>query len=172
MVHLLLFLNRLEVIKMSVGKNFVGKYLDEHEGLKPLNTFLKEEAKGLDTKEKLYTFLVGLLFGKLVSFQIKRQVSINALRWLKGLQIGPQDLMDIFMNTRSKFDDYSTPKSAWSEEMKGVAEAIGALGADISEWNISRKEIPYYLCLGHSLSSYYLPSKGKDSKSNKKEGGK
>lgn len=172
MVHLLLFLDRLEVIKMNMGKNFVSKYLNEHEGLKLLNTFLNEEAKGLDTKEKLYTFLVGLLFGKLISIQQAKGFSANALRWIKGLQLSSQDLMDIFFNTRSKLDDYSTSKSAWSEEMRGVAEAIGALGADISEWNISRKEIPYYLCLGHSLSNYYLPSKNKDNEFNEKEGGK
>jgi len=162
MVHLLLFLDRLEVIKMNRGKNFVSKYLNKHEGLKPLDTFLNEEAKGLDTEEKLYTFLVGLLFGKLVSMQQAKGISTNALRWLKRLQLSPQDLMDIFLKTRSKLDDYSIPKSAWSEEMRGIAEATAALGADISEWNISRKEIPYYLCLGQSLSKYYLPTKGKN----------
>jgi len=171
MVHLLLFLDRLDVIKMDSGKDFVSKYLEEHEGLKPLNDFLKMEAKGLETKEKQYAFLVGLLFGKLVSMQLAKGVSTNALKWLKGLQLSPQDLMEIFVKTRSKLDDYSTPKSAWSEEMRGVAEAIAALGADISEWNISRKEIPYYLCLGQSLSRYYLPSKGKDNQSDEDEGG-
>jgi len=171
MVHLLLFLDKLEVIKMDTQKNFVSKYLEEHEGLKPLNDFLSTEAKGLNTKEKQYAFSVGLLFGKLVSIQLVRGVSANALKWLKGLHLSPQDLMEIFFKTRRKLDDYSTPKSAWSEEMRGVAEAIAALGADISEWNISRKEIPYYLCLGQSLSRYYLPSKGKNNQSNEKEGG-
>ena len=132
MVHLLLFMNKLEVIEMGSGKNFVSKYLEKHEGLKPLNDFLSEEARGLETEEKQYAFLVGLLFGKLVSIQQARQVSANALRWLKGLQVSPQDLMDIFVKTKSKLDDYSTPKTAWSEEMMGVAEAIGALGADIA----------------------------------------
>jgi len=123
----------------------------------------------LDTGEKQYAFLVGLLFGKLVSIQLARQVSANALRWLKGLQVSPQDLMDIFVKTKSKLDDYSTPKTAWSEEMRGVAEAIGALGADIAKWDISRKEIPYYLCLGQSLSGYYLPRKGIDNETKKEK---
>ena len=144
---------------MEENKNYVKKYLEKHDGLKPLNDFLSEEATGLDTKEKLFTFLVGLLFGKLVSIQLARGVSANALKWLKGLQLSSQDLMDIFVNIRKKLDDYSTPKSAWSDEMKGVAEAIGSLGADIEKMEISRKEIPYYLCLGQSLSSYYLHSK-------------
>jgi len=169
MAHLLLFLDKLEVIEMKSGKNFVSKYLEKHKGLKPLNDFLNEEARGLDAEEKQYAFLVGLLFGKLVSIQLARQVSANALRWQKGLQISPQDLMDIFVKTKSKLDDYSTPKTVWSEEMRGVAEAIGALGADIAEWNISRKEIPYYLCLGQSLSGYYLPSKGVDNETKKEE---
>jgi CRISPR-associated protein Csh1 len=159
MVYLLSFLDRLEVIRMNSGNNFVNMYLEKHEGLKPLNNFLSTEAKGLDTKEKQYAFLVGLLFGKLISFQQRRGVATSGLKWLKGLQLSPQDLMDIFVRTRGKLDDYSTPKSAWSGEMKGVAEAIGALGADIGDWSISRKEIPYYLCLGQSLSGYYLPGK-------------
>ena len=169
MVHSLLFLNKLGVIEMETGKKFVSKYLEKHEGLKPLNDFLNEEARGLETEEKQYAFLVGLLFGKLVSIQRARQVSANALRWLKGLQVSPQDLMDIFVKTKSKLDDYSTPKTAWSEEMRGVAEAIGALGADIKEWDISRKEIPYYLCLGQSLSGYYLPRKGIDNETKKEK---
>ena len=169
MVHSLLFLNKLGVIEMETGKKFVSKYLEKHEGLKPLNDFLNEEARGLETEEKQYAFLVGLLFGKLVSIQLARRVSANALRWLKGLQVSPQDLMDIFVKTKSKLDDYSTPKTAWSEEMRGVAEAIGALGADIKEWDISRKEIPYYLCLGQSLSGYYLPRKGIDNETKKEK---
>ena len=169
MVHSLLFLDKIGVIEMKTGKNFVSKYLEKHEGLKPLNGFLNEEARGLDTEEKQYAFLVGLLFGKLVSIQLARRVSANALRWLKGLQVSPQDLMDIFVKTKSKLDDYSTPKTAWSEEMRGVAEVIGALGADIKEWGISRKEIPYYLCLGQSLSGYYLPRKGIDNETKKEK---
>ena len=161
MVWLLSFLERTGVIKMYQGKNFVRKYLDNHEGLNRLNEFLSEESCGLNTKEKEFAFLVGLLLGKLVSIQMAKQVSSNALKWLKGLQLSQQDLMDIFVKTKSKLDDYSVPKSAWSDEMKGVAEAIGALGADIEKWDISRKEIAFYLCLGQSLSGFYLPSKSK-----------
>ncbi|OGH08143.1 MAG: hypothetical protein A2W22_00090 [Candidatus Levybacteria bacterium RBG_16_35_11] len=171
MVYLLSFLEKLEVIKMNHGDNFVSKYLEGHEGLKHLNDFFGTEAKGIDTKEKQYAFLVGLLFGKLVSIQLARGVSANALKWLRGLQLSQQDLMDIFVRTRSKLDDYSTPKSAWSDEMKTVSEATAALGANISEWDISRKEIPYYLCLGQSLSGYYLPSKSNTKQTNEKKGG-
>jgi len=169
MVYLLSFLDQLEVIRMNSGNNFVNKYLERHGGLKPLNSFLSAEAKGLDTEEKQYAFLVGLLFGKLIRFQQRRGVATIGLRWLKGLQLSPQDLMEIFVKTRGKLDDYSTPRSAWSDEMRGVAEAIGALGADIGDWSISRKEISYYLCLGQSLSGYYLPGKGGDGQSENQE---
>ncbi len=169
MIYFLQFLERLDVISMSEGTNFVEKYLENHEGLKPLNEFLTNDAKGLDTKEKEYAFLLGLLHGKLVRIQLAKQVSANALKWLNGLQISQNDLMEIFVKTKSKLDDYSTPKSAWSEEMRGVAEAIAALGASIDSWNINRKEIAYYLCLGQSLSSYYLPSKGKDDQSQRSD---
>lgn len=161
MIYLISFLKRAGVVKMDQGKNFVGKYLESHEGLKPLNKFLNEESSGLNTKEKEYAFLVGLLLGKLVSIQMAKQVSSNALKWLKGLQLSQQDLMEIFRKTRSKLDDYSVPKSVWSDEMKGVAEAIAALGADIEKWDINRKEIAFYLSVGQSLSGFYLPSKSK-----------
>jgi CRISPR-associated protein Cas8b/Csh1 subtype I-B len=169
MIHLLRFLDKLEVIKMGDNINLVGKYLEGCKGLEPLNKFLSEEAVGLDNAEKQCAFLGGLLFGKLIAFQQARRVSNNALKWLKGLEIGPQDLMDIFIKTRSKIDDYSFPRHSWSEEMKGVAEAIGALGSRIgSNWTISRREVPYYFCLGQSLSGYYLRGKGDDSKSEDK----
>ena len=161
MIFLISFLECIGVVKMDQGKNFVRKYLENHERLNPLNEFLSKESNGLNTKEKEYAFLVGLLLGKLVSIQMAKQVSSNALKWLKGLQLSPQDLMDIFVKTRSKLDDYSVPKSVWSDEMKGVAEAIGALGADIDKWDISRKEIAFYLSVGQSLSGFYLPSKSK-----------
>lgn len=173
MNYLLRFLNKLEVIKMADNVNLVSKYLEGCQGLEPLNKFLSEEAAGLDNADKQYTFLVGLLFGKLIAFQQARRVSNNALRWLKGLEIGPQDLTEIFIKTRSKLDDYSFQRPAWSEEMKGVAEAIGALGSKIgSNWTISRKEVPYYFCIGQSLSGFYLPSKGDDNKSDDTKGGK
>jgi len=96
-----------------------------------------------------------------VSIQLAKQISANALKWLNGLQVSQQDLMDIFVKIKNKLDDYSTPKSAWSDEMRGVAEAIAALGAEIDKWDISRKEIAYYLSIGQSLSGFYLPSKAK-----------
>ena len=158
---------------MATNVNLVRKYLEGCKGLEPLEKFLSEEATGLDNEEKQYAFIVGLLFGKLIAFQRARRVSNNALRWLKGLEIGPQDLTEIFMKTRSKLDDYSFQRPAWSEEMKGVAEAIGFLGCQIgSNWTISRKEVPYYFCLGQSLSGFYLPGKGDENKSENKEGGK
>lgn len=173
MIYLLIFLNKLEVIKMVANVNLVNKYLEGCKGLEPLEKFLTEEATGLDNAEKQYAFIVGLLFGKLIAFQQARRVSNNALRWLKGLEIGPQDLTEIFIKTRSKLDDYSFQRPAWSEEMKGVAEAIGALGSKIgSTWTISRKEVPYYFCLGQSLSGFYLPGKGDDNKSDDTKGGK
>ncbi len=169
MIYLISFLEHAGVVKMDQGKNFVGKYLENHQGLKPLNKFLNEESSGLNTKEKEYAFLIGLLLGKLVSIQMAKQVSSSALKWLKGFQLSQQDMMEIFWKTRSKIDEYSVPKSVWSDEMKGVAEAIAALGADIEKWDINRKEIAFYLSIGQSLSGFYLPSKSKSEESIRRE---
>ena len=140
---------------MEKGTNFVGKYLETHDGLKPLNDFLSNEAEGLDTKEKQYTFLLGLLHGKLITVQHGRGVSPEALKWVKSLNMNSDDLKILHRRTKDKLDVYGS----WSDEMSGVSEAIGALGGEIKEWNIRSREIPFYLCLGQSLSSYYLPSK-------------
>ena len=81
--------------------------------------------------------------------------------------------MEIFIKTRSKLDDYSFQRSAWSEKMRGVAGVIGAIGSQIgSKWTISRREVPYYFCLGQSLSEFYLPGEGDDNKSDDTKGGK
>ncbi len=158
---------------MATNIDLVSKYLEKCKCLEPLNKFLSEEAIGLDNTEKQYAFLVGLLFEKLITFQQARKVSNNALRWLKVLEIGPRDLMEIVIKTRGKLDDYSFQRTAWSEEMRGIAEAIGSLGSQIgSNWTISRQEVPYYFCLGQSLSEFYLPSKGDENKSNDTKGGK
>jgi CRISPR-associated protein Cas8b/Csh1 subtype I-B len=169
MIYFMLFLSYAGVVELDAGKNFVAKYLEKHNGLELLNEFLNKEARGLNTREKEFTFLLGLLLGKLISIQMAKQVSSSALKWLKGMQLSQQDLMEIFVKTRSKLDDYSIPKSAWSDEMRGVAEAIGALGSDIEKWDLSRNEISFYLCLGQSLSGYYLPSKKKDELGERRE---
>lgn len=157
---------------MATNINLVSKYLEGCKGLETLNKFLYEEAIGLDNAEKQYMFLVGLLFGKLIAFQQARRVSNNALKWLKGLEIGTQDLMEIFVKTHSKLDDYSFQRPAWSEEMRGVAAAIGSLGSQIgSNWNLSRREVPYYFCLGQSLSGFYLPGKGEENRLSDIKGG-
>jgi len=57
MICLLSFLENLGVINMDQGmKIYVKKYLENHEGLKPLNDFLSNESKGLNTKEKEICF--------------------------------------------------------------------------------------------------------------------
>lgn len=159
---LLRFLSITKVIDLPDGMNFATKYLDGHSGLAPLHDFLTNEAKGLDTPEKEYVFLTGLLFGKLVNIQLARKVSPQALKWVKGLKLSGEDVSEIYIRTFNKLNDYSIPKPVWSDEMKGVRDAISGLGSSIDEWNLQRSEVAYYFCLGHSLAGYYLPGKTKD----------
>lgn len=162
METLLRFLSITKVIDLPDGMNFATKYLDGHPGLAPLHDFLTNEAKGLDTPEKEYVFLTGLLFGKLVNIQLARKVSPQALKWVKGLKLSGEDVSEIYIRTFNKLNDYSTPKSVWSNEMKGVKDAISGLGSSIDEWNLDRSKVAYYFCLGHSLAGYYLPGKTND----------
>lgn len=156
----LAFLHRLKTITLPPGMNYVNPILSNYEGLAPLNEFLTE-SPGIDTREKTFTFLLGLLAGKLVSIQAARRVNPESLRWIAASTFSERDLKDLFVWVRTKLDRYSSAKDeiAWSPEMRGVAEAIAATGAGIPRWVLSRDEAAYWFAVGHSLQPAFLPSK-------------
>ncbi len=161
MTLILEFLGELGTVPVSPRVNTMTTPLTDHGGLEPLARFLTEEARGLDTDEKQYALLLGILLNKTVSIQLARGVNPSALRWLATCDYSEEALQTLFVQIRQKLDSYSTEKgtSAWSEEMRGVAEGLAVLGARIPRWGLSDGEAAYWFSLGLSLAPRFLPSK-------------
>ena len=158
----LAFLHRLTTIPLPPGETTMNPILSRYPSLTPLNEFLTA-APGLNTPEKSFTFLLGLLAGKLVSVQLGRRVNPESLRWIATATFSEPDLRTLFVRVRTKLDQYSTTKdeTAWSAEMRGVAEAVATAGAGIPKWTLSRDEAAYWFAVGHTLAPVYLPAKEK-----------
>ncbi|OPX90221.1 MAG: CRISPR-associated protein (cas_TM1802) [Pelotomaculum sp. PtaB.Bin104] len=114
---------------------------------------------GIDTPEKAFSFLVGVLYGKLLQVQGARGVNVgtNALTWLKRLTLKGKDLPELYIKIREKLLAYETEKS---QEVKALISEIGRLGVKLGD-NIKLNETQtnYYLLLGQSMTVDILPSK-------------
>ena len=114
---------------------------------------------GIDSPEKTYAFLLGVLYGKVLQVQGAKGVNVgaNALTWLKRLTLKGSDLPGLYIKIREKLLAYETEKSSDVREL--IAE-IGNLGCRLGD-NIDLDETPtnYYLLLGQSLTTTILPKK-------------
>jgi len=143
----LYYFKRLEVMKM--GDNF---YEPQMEQLKP---YFGPES-GINSLQKAYAFLLGVLYGKVLEVQGARGVNVgaNALTWLKRLTLKGRDLPDLYIKTREKLLAYETEKS---KEVRELIAEIGSLGWRLGD-NIELDEVltNYYLLLGQSLTKTIL----------------
>lgn len=130
-------------------------YQPKSEALKPY--FSLESA--LDSKEKAFAFILGVLYGKVLQVQAARRVNVgaNALTWLKRLTLTGKDLPDLYVKVRGKLLAYETESNATVREI--VAE-LGALGARIGDQiHLDDVQTCYYLLLGQSLATTIMPKK-------------
>lgn len=140
-------------------------YVPDSDLLKP---FFADSAdtSGLDTDEKRYVFLVGALFGKLMSVQAARGVNVtaNALSWLKRLNLTPEEIPGLYVKIVDRLYAYLGKRGiSLSKEMAQVNREIARLGIKIGTPHaLSTVETNYYLLLGQALSSILMPSKSKD----------
>jgi CRISPR-associated protein Csh1 len=122
---------------------------------------------GIDSQEKAYAFLLGVLYGKVLQVQGARGVNVgaNALTWLKRLTLTGQDLPTLYVKIREKLLAYETEKSP---QVRALIEEIGGLGIRLGN-HIALDDTAtcYFLLLGQSLSNRILPS----AKGDKKDGG-
>ena len=143
----LYYFKRLEVINME--GNF---YEPQMERLKP---YFGPES-GVNSPQKAYAFLLGVLYGKVLQVQGARGVNVgaNALTWLKRLTLKGRDLPNLYIKTREKLLAYETEKS---KDVRELITEIGNLGWRLGD-NIELDEIPtnYYLLLGQSLTTTIL----------------
>ncbi len=115
---------------------------------------------GIDAPEKAYAFLLGALFGKLIQVQGARGVNVgaNALPWLKRFTLTGGDLPGLYVKIREKLLTYGTESNA---DVRAVEEELGYLGVTLGTGiNLNQTETGYFLLLGQSLSSVFMPSGG------------
>jgi CRISPR-associated protein Csh1 len=143
----LYYFNRLEVIEME--RNFYEPHLAS---LKP---FFGPES-GIDSPQKAYAFLLGVLYGKVLQVQGARRVNVsaNALTWLKRLTLKGRDLPGLYIKIREKLLAYETERN---EDVRELIKEIGMVGVQLGD-TIELDEIPtnYYLLLGQSLTTTIL----------------
>jgi CRISPR-associated protein Csh1 len=144
------YFKKLEVMKME--ESF---YEPEMEKLKAYFG----SASGIDSPEKAYAFLLGVLYGKVLQVQGARKINVgaNALTWLKRLTLKGRDLPELYIKIREKLLAYETEKS---EDVRELINEIGRLGVQLGD-NIKLEETPtnYYLLLGQSLTTTILSKK-------------
>jgi CRISPR-associated protein Csh1 len=121
-----------------------------------------QEGSGLNTLEKSYAFLLGILYGKLLQVQAGRGVNVtsNALTWLKGLRLTGEDLPEFYTKIREKLLVYGTEGNEKIRELLGEIAELGIqLGSPIL---LDRASTCYFLLLGQSVVNSVLPSKSKN----------
>lgn len=143
----LYYFKRLEVMPME------SRFFEpELETLKP---YFGPES-GINSPEKAYAFLLGLLYGKLLAVQGKRGVNVgaNALTWLKRLTLTGSDLPELYNKIREKLLTYGTEKS---QKVRDLVTEIGKVGVKLGDpINLSQTQTSYYLLMGQSLASTIL----------------
>ena len=147
------FLRQLEVYPKMNDWHFE----PEREELKSFFASTKDTA-GLDTPEKVYAFLLGTLFGKVMEVQGARGVNVgaNALTWLKRLNMEGRDLPALYNKVREKLLTYNTESSAG---VRAVIEELGRLGMQIGTPTLNKTDANYYLLLGQSQTKAVIPKK-------------
>lgn len=134
---------------MEMERDFFSPEMDE---LKP---YFGPES-GINSPEKAFAFMLGVLYGKLLQVQGARgvNVSANALSWLKRLTLKGKDLPELYIKVREKLISYETEKS---KEVRTLLTEIGRLGIKLGDViNLSETQTNYYLLLGQSLMTDIL----------------
>lgn len=158
------YFKKLEVMDME--KNF---YEPRMEQLKP---FFGQES-GIDSNKKAFTFLLGVVFGRLLFAQSEAGVRLSALKWVKRFTISGKDLPELYKKIIAKvleyqqYGDEKVVKLLGTKNLHQIIEELSSIG----KWLGDRIELSstltcYYLLLGLSLSNKILRTKEKEEKEN------
>ena len=146
------YLRKTEVLPMD-DKTYV--FEPEMEALKPYFS----SGSGIDAPEKAYSFLLGILYGKLLQVQAARGVNVasNALTWLKRLNLSGRDLPELYVKIREKMLAYGTEGN---KDVRALEKEIGRLGILLGN-EIALDNIPtcYFLLLGQSIMADVIKKK-------------
>ena len=107
---------------------------------------------GLNSEEKAFAFLAGVLFGRVMAIQGMKgvNVSANALTWLKRLTLSGRDLPEFLNKVREKLLAYDAETSRTVRE---VIRDVSVLGMKIGdEIALDQTRTCYFLMLGQAVS--------------------
>jgi CRISPR-associated protein Csh1 len=116
---------------------------------------------GLDTPAKAFAFLLGALYGKLLTVQGARGVNVgaNALTWLRRLTLSGNDLPELYTKVRGKLLEYETERSPQVRELN---EELGSLGVRLGDSiPLDETKTCYFLLLGQALAVKMMPPSAK-----------
>lgn len=153
------YLKQAGVLKME--NSF---YKPKWEGL---NSFMGPET-GIDTEEKAFAFLLGVLFGRLVFLQSEQKVRISALNWTKRFSIDGRELPALYRKVRAKLLEYQNipdpkVKRFFTERLFKSIEEISLIGARLGDdIRLSSNQACYFLLLGQALSNKILKKENSD----------
>jgi CRISPR-associated protein Csh1 len=108
---------------------------------------------GIDTDAKMFAFFVGVLFGRLLSFQGAKGVNVrsNAVTWLRRATLTGSDLPALYVRIREKFTEYDAERSPVLREVVFDTSELGRrLGTNIP---LNADTTMYFLFLGQALST-------------------
>lgn len=150
------YLTTMEVIEPMDNRRTFESEMPE---LKPYFT----ENDGLNSDEKSFAFILGVLFGRVVQIQGAKgvNVSANALTWLKRLTLSGRDLPELYVKIREKLLAYD---AEGSETVRNLLFEAGRLGHQLgSHINLNQIDSCFFLLLGQSLAVKFFPKKEKES---------
>lgn len=124
-------------------------YFPEMEVLEP---YFSDES-GITSNEKAFAFILGILFGRVLSVQGGKgvNVSANALTWLKRLTLSGKDLPGFYVKIREKLLAYDAEKNA---QLRAVIKEAGTLGSLLGDSIfLGKTSCCYFILLGQSVST-------------------
>jgi CRISPR-associated protein Csh1 len=146
--HVALLLHDLRELKVLPPMTTGERYAPRSERLQRLLA----PTSGVDTDAKMFAFLLGLLFGRLLTVQAAKGVNVrsNALTWLRRATLTGADLPGLYVRVREKFAEYETERSpAVREVVLDVSELGLRLGTAIP---LDADTTMYFLFLGQALA--------------------
>ena len=173
--HVAMFLTYLSDDRIGVLQLEESMYEPKNERLRPLFA----DAKGIGADlSKVYVFLLGILYGHLISVQgktAKFNVGAGALRKLRGGRIRADELDELYQYIWPKLLEYegaSGIKYGIPRAVHEINNEFGHIAAGIDDkFQLPDEKVSYYLLLGMALSYDFTrreesSANGSDSKSN------
>jgi CRISPR-associated protein Csh1 len=125
-------------------------------GVEWLKPYFGPESNIRDPAE-VFAFLLGALYGKLLTVQAARGVNVgaNALTWLRRLTLSGNDLPELYTKVRGKLLEYETERSPQVRELN---EELGRLGVRLGDSiPLDETKACYFLLLGQALAVKMMP---------------